>query len=77
VSTLPWGCVGQGFTDPDAGSPRVIFVDSRYGTYLHQPSDAWNFEVAPRIFENVCIVGVEKLRYSSCTLLILVPDGDE
>jgi len=26
------GCVGQGFTDPDAGSPGVIFVGSQYGT---------------------------------------------
>lgn len=75
LSTLPWGCVGQWFTDPDAGSPRVKFVGSQYGTYSHQPSDAWNFEVAPRIFENVCILGVGEWSYSSCALLILVSAG--
>ena len=52
------GCVGLGFTDPDAGSPRLIFVGSQYGTYSHQPSDACNFEVAPRYFGPGSSVGI-------------------
>jgi hypothetical protein len=52
------GYVGLGFTDPDAGSPRLIFVGSQYGTYSHQPSDACNFEVAPRYFGPGSSVGI-------------------